>query len=91
MPENHQGLTYFQLKAEALIAERGSYNDENILELALEALKSKRNDTVDYIVNMPEFRIDTNIETTELIRKVFIYQNLFEIICFFGRLSISLS
>ena len=89
MPENHLGLKFFQIKAEALIADRTV--NENIIELALEALKSKRNDPVDYIVNMPEFRIDTNIEATELLRKVFIYQYLFEIICFLGQLSISLS
>ena len=72
MPEHHGGLIHFQIKAENLIAERGTYYtaDENIIELALEALQSKRNDPVDYIVNMPEFRIDTNIEATELLRKV---------------------
>ena len=36
----------------------------------IEALESKRDRPVDIIVNMPEFRIDTNIEATELLRKV---------------------
>ena len=86
MPEHRRGLQFFQIKAEKLIAERGTYYtaDENIIELALEALQSKRNDPVYYIVNMPEFKIDTNIEATELLRKVNRYQYLFQIICLFG-------
>ena len=86
MPEHYRGLLYFQDNAEQFVAERvyvsGFY--ENIIELALEALQSKRNDPVDHIINMPEFRIDTNIEATKLLRMVNMYQCLFEIICLFG-------
>ena len=83
MPEHHLGLLFFQDKAERLIAERvyTYLADENIIELALEALQSKRNDPVDYIVNMPEFRIDTNIEATELLRKVNINVYLKSSVC----------
>ena len=83
MPEHFQGLLFFQDKAERLIPERvyTYLADENIIELALEALQSKRNDPVDYIVNMPEFRIDTNIEATELLRKVNINVYLKSSVC----------
>ena len=68
MPEHHRGLQFFQSKAEELVAE--NFGDDNIIRLALEALQSKRDRPVNYIVNMPEFKIDTNIEATEFLRKV---------------------
>ena len=55
-------------EAERLVDE--NFGGDNIIDLALEALQSKRNDPVNYIVNMPEFKIDTNIDATELLRKV---------------------
>ena len=80
MPEHRKGLLFFQDKAERLVDE--NFGGDNIIDLALEALQSKRNDPVDYIVNMPEFKIDSNIEATEMFRKVNISRYLFEIICF---------
>ena len=68
MPEHHRGLQFFQDKAEGLVAE--NFGEDNIIELALEALEPKRNNPVDHIVNMPEFKIDTNIEATTMLRKV---------------------
>ena len=68
MPEHHRGLQFFQDKAEKLVAE--NFGSDNIIELALEALQGKRNNPVDHIVNMPEFKIDTNIEATTMLRKV---------------------
>ena len=68
MPEHHQGLLFFQDKAEQLVAE--NFGEDNIIELALEALEGKRNNPVDHIVNMPEFKIDSNIEATTMLRKV---------------------
>ena len=68
MPEHHRGLQFFQSKAEELAAEH--FGEDNIIELAFEALQSERNNPVDHIVNIPEFRIDSNIEATELLRKV---------------------
>ena len=82
MPEYHRGLQFFQSKAEELVAE--NFGGDNIIKLALEALHSKRDRPVNYIVNMPEFKINTNIEATELLRKVNRYQYLFQIICLFG-------
>ena len=68
MPEHHQGLLFFQDKAEQLVNE--NFGEDNIIELALEALEPRRNNPVDHIVNMPEFKIDTNIEATTMLRKV---------------------
>ena len=68
MPEHHQGLLFFQDKAEQLVNE--NFGEDNIIELALEALEPRRNNPVDHIVNMPEFKIDSNIEATTLLRKV---------------------
>ena len=68
MPEHHRGLQFFQDKAENLVAE--NFGSDNIIELALEALQGKRNNPVDHIINMPEFKIDTNIEATAMLRKV---------------------
>jgi len=70
MPEHHRGLQFFQDKAEKLVAE--NFGSDNIIELALEALQGKRNNPVDHIVNMPEFKIDTNIEATTMLRKLYI-------------------
>lgn len=70
MPEHYQGLLFFQDKAEQLVAE--NFGEDNIIELALEALEPKRNNPVDHIVNMPEFKIDSNIEATTLLRKLYI-------------------
>jgi len=70
LPEYHRGLQFFQSKAEELVAE--SFGEDNIIKLALEALHSKRDRPVNYIVNMPEFKINTNIEATELLRKLYI-------------------
>ena len=64
----HQGLLFFQDKAEQLVNE--NFGEDNIIELALEALEPRRNNPVDHIVNMPEFKIDSNIEATTLLRKV---------------------
>ena len=71
MPEHHRGLLFFQNKAEALVAE--NFGEDNIIELALEALQSERNNSEDYIVNIPEFKIDSNIEATEMLRKVSVF------------------
>ena len=68
MPEHHRGLQFFQSKAEELAAEH--FGEDNIIELALEALQSKRDRPVNYIVNMPEFKIDSNIEATKMFKKV---------------------
>ena len=65
---NFQNWGVFQDKAEQLVAE--NFGEDNIIELALEALEGKRNNPVDHIVNMPEFKIDSNIEATETLRKV---------------------
>jgi len=75
MPEHHRGLQFFQDKAEKLVAEKlvaENFGSDNIIELALEALQGKRNNPVDHIVNMPEFKIDTNIEATTMLRKLYI-------------------
>ena len=68
MPEHHRGLMFFQDKAENLVKE--NFGDDNIIELALEALQGTRDNSGDHIINMPEFKIDTNIEATEMLRKV---------------------
>ena len=71
MPEHRRGLLIFQSNAVRLVAE--NFGEDNIIELALEALQSERNNPVDHIVNIPEFRIDSNIEATELLRKVSVF------------------
>ena len=71
MPEHHQGLLSFQFNAKALIEE--NFGGDNILELALEALESKRGNSVDKIINMPAFKIDSNIEATDILRMVLLF------------------
>ena len=75
MPEHHQGLLSFQFNAKALIEE--NFGGDNILELALGALESKRGNSVDKIINMPAFKIDSNIEATDILRMVIFSTHLF--------------
>jgi len=59
MPENHLGLRFFQFNARKAVDETDSLG--NIIELALGSLENSRKNPSDYIINMPEFKIDSNI------------------------------
>jgi len=59
MPENHKGLLLFQYNAKKAVDETDSLG--NIIELALGSLENSRKNPSDYIINMPEFKIDSNI------------------------------
>jgi len=66
MPEDHKGLFYFHQKARKMVDD--SSFEGNIIELALQALESKekgglspRENPRNYVINMPEFKMDSNI------------------------------
>merc|ERR1712142_727267 len=66
MPEDHKGLFYFWQKAKKSVGD-SSFNG-NIIELALQALETKvkgglspRENPRNYVINMPEFKMDSNI------------------------------
>merc|ERR1711992_119080 len=66
MPEHHLGLLYFWQKAKKSVGD--SSFEGNIIELALQALETKakgglspRENPRNYVINMPEFKMDSNI------------------------------
>merc|ERR1712241_280655 len=67
MPEDHLGLLYFWQKAKKSVGD--SSFEGNIIELALKALETKNDKTNlsprenprNYVINMPEFKMDSNI------------------------------
>ena len=74
MPEHHQGLQSFQFNAEKSVDEVSTAG--NIIELALASLENSRENRDDHIINMPEFKIDSNIGAVPMLEKV-ILQTLY--------------
>ena len=71
MPENHKGLLLFQYNAKKAVDETDSLG--NIIELALGSLENSRKNPSDYIINMPEFKIDSNIGAVGFLQDVSFY------------------
>jgi len=70
MPEHHIGLQNFQYNAEKA-AKNNAYNQKgNIIEMALASLENSRKKSINFIINMPEFKIDSNIKAIEFLRKL---------------------
>ena len=69
MPEHHQGIEYFKVNALEQVKNtvRGR---NNIVEEALAALEPLRESSKDHIINMPEFKIDSNIDAEAYLRAV---------------------
>jgi len=66
MPDDHRGLLHFWQKARKSVDDSSS--EGNIIELALQALETKekgglspRENPRNYVINMPEFKMDSNI------------------------------
>merc|ERR1712021_182692 len=68
MPEHHEGLKYFQFKANSSISSVSTAG--NIIELALASLENSRKNRDDHIINMPEFKIDSNIGAVPMLQKL---------------------
>jgi len=68
MPEHHRGLQIFQYNAERNVDEVDSFS--NIIELALASLEDSREHPSDHIINMPEFKIDSNIGAVDFLQKL---------------------
>merc|ERR1712018_779443 len=68
MPEHHIGLQIFQYNAERSVDEVDSFS--NIIELALPSLEESRENPADHIINMPEFKIDSNIGAVEFLEEL---------------------
>ena len=69
MPEHHQGIEYFRLNALNQVEDlRAGRN--NIVEAALDALEPLRESSKDHIINMPEFKIDSNVDAETYLRAV---------------------
>merc|ERR1712223_1335057 len=68
MPEHHQGLQTWQFKAEKNVNEVSTH--DNIIEMALASLEDSRENRDDHIINMPEFKIDSNIGAVPMLQKL---------------------
>jgi len=68
MPEHHQGLQVWQFQAEKSVDEVSTHG--NIIELALASLEESRENRDDHIINMPEFKIDSNIGAVPMLEKL---------------------
>ena len=76
MPEDHLGLLYFWQKAKKSVGD--SSFEGNIIELALKALETKNDKTNlsprenprNYVINMPEFKMDSNIGAVGFLQEV---------------------
>jgi len=68
MPEDPRGLQFFQYNAERNVDEVDSFS--NIIELALDSLENSRKNPSDHIINMPEFKIDSNIGAVDFLQKL---------------------
>ena len=74
MPRNHRGLTFFHNEAIIRFDAGGS---GNILDEAFNALEKKRVVQELHVINMPSFKIDTNMDVQKYLRMVshLIFQN----------------
>ena len=68
MPSHYRGLAFFYNVAKRLDAE--SSVEGNILNEALNALKNRGNVSENHVINMPSFKVDSNIDVEKHLRKV---------------------
>ena len=65
MPNNYRGLKFFHLEALA-----NPNTDGTILDEALEALEKRRTVHELHVINMPSFKVDTNMDVQKHLRTV---------------------
>ena len=68
MPSNHRGLKFFHL--EALAKFEVPNTDGTVLDEALEALEKRRTVHELHVINMPSFKVDTNMDVQKHLRTV---------------------
>ena len=68
MPSNHRGLKFFHL--EALAKLEVPTTDGTVLDEALEALEKRRTVRELHVINMPSFKVDTNMDVQKHLRTV---------------------
>ena len=68
MPSNHRGLKFFHL--EALAKFEVPSTDGTVLDEALEALEKRRTVHELHVINMPSFKVDTNMDVQKHLRTV---------------------
>ena len=68
MPNDHRGLTFFH--NEAMIRLQDSNFDGNIVDEALDALERRRKVHEVHVINMPSFKVDTNMDVQKHLRTV---------------------
>ena len=68
MPNNYRGLKFFHLEALAKLEVPNT--DGTILDEALEALEKRRTVHELHVINMPSFKVDTNMDALKHLRTV---------------------
>ena len=68
MPNDHRGLTFFH--NEAMTRLQDSNFDGNIVDEALDALERRRKVHEVHVINMPSFKVDTNMDVQKHLRTV---------------------
>ena len=68
MPRNHRGLAFFHNEAKTRLQD--SSFDGNILDEALDALERRRTVHEVHVINMPSFKVDTNMDVQKHLRTV---------------------
>jgi len=66
MPEHHHGLDYLDFEH----ADQYHHTKNNIITSALAALDQNRNSSKSHIINMPEFKVDSNIKAKAILQKM---------------------
>jgi len=66
MPDHYQGLDFLDFKH----ADQLHHTKNNIITSALAALNEKRNSSSSQIINMPPFKVDSNIKAKEILQKM---------------------
>ena len=66
MPDHYQGLDFLDFKH----ADQLHHTKNNIITSALAALNEKRNSSSSQIINMPPFKVDSNIKAKAILQKV---------------------
>ena len=68
MPTNYRGLKFFHLEALAKLEVPNT--DGTILDEALDALEKRRTVHELHVINMPSFKVDTNMDVQKHLRTV---------------------
>jgi len=66
MPEHHHGLDFLDFEH----ADQYDHTKNNIITTALAALDQNRNASISHIINMPEFKVDSNIKAKAILQKM---------------------